>query len=136
MDVAINYWTVLAAAVVGMILGMLWYGPLFGKVWRRLSGLSEADMRAMPLSPMQAMGLGFIFTLLTPFVLAWLAGSLNLVTGADALRLAFWVWLGFYVPTTAGSFLWEGKSPKLFLLGITYYLIMLSAMSWIVVRWM
>ncbi len=34
--------------------------------------------------------------------------------GTLALTLAFWPWLGFVMPIQAGSWLWEGKSFKLF----------------------
>ena len=33
-----NYLSVVIAGVSAFILGWLWHGPLFGKIWMRLSG--------------------------------------------------------------------------------------------------
>ncbi|MBI3341870.1 DUF1761 domain-containing protein, partial [Candidatus Curtissbacteria bacterium] len=38
MEFQINYMAVVAAAVVNMVLGFLWYGPLFGKPWMKMMG--------------------------------------------------------------------------------------------------
>lgn len=46
MEVLISYPAVLGAAIASMILGFLWYGPLFGNAWMRLSGMTEADKAA------------------------------------------------------------------------------------------
>ncbi len=43
--VDINYWAVLVAAVVSMVIGALWYSPvLFGKLWMKYSGLSDKKL--------------------------------------------------------------------------------------------
>ena len=42
LDTAVNYMTVLAAAVASMAVGLLWYSPLlFGKPWMKLMGLTD-----------------------------------------------------------------------------------------------
>ncbi|HXV27261.1 MAG TPA: DUF1761 domain-containing protein [Candidatus Paceibacterota bacterium] len=135
-DVAINIWTVVGAAAASFVVGMLWYGPVFGKTWMKLSGISRADMKSMPLTPVQAMVGGAVTALLMAYVLAWLAQALILLSASDAMRMAFWLWLGFFVPLTAGSWLWEGKPLRLFLFNAAHWLVALSAMSYVVVRWM
>ena len=135
MDVAINAWAVVAAVVASMVIGMLWYGPVFGKAWMRMMGFTQASMKSMPLTPMQAMAGGVVTAALTASVLSWLGGALGLTTGADALRMAFWVWLGFHVPLSAGAWLWEGKSFRLFLFNAVQWLVTLSVVSSIVVLW-
>ena len=35
----------LLATVMGFVFGGLWYGPLFGKTWMRLVGVTEATRR-------------------------------------------------------------------------------------------
>ena len=35
-QVAVNYLAVLAAAIASMVIGFLWYGPLFGKQYMAL----------------------------------------------------------------------------------------------------
>ena len=45
--VDVNYLAVLACGVVAMILGFLWYGPLFGKKWSQLMGWGEMTPELM-----------------------------------------------------------------------------------------
>ena len=41
----INFAAVLVAAIVGFIIGILWYGPLFGKSWMRLMGMTDKQLK-------------------------------------------------------------------------------------------
>src|SRR5258706_1426327 len=102
MDVVpINYVAVLIAAIVSMPLGFLWYGPLFGKQWMKLSGITEAKMKAGKKSGKANMGYGLMFigSLIMAYVLAHsliFASSYLKVTGISAgLMAGFWSWLGF-----------------------------------------
>jgi hypothetical protein len=36
--ITINYLAVIAAAIAAVGVGVLWYGPLFGKEWMKLMG--------------------------------------------------------------------------------------------------
>lgn len=136
MGIAINYFAVLAAAIVSVIIGAVWYGPLFGALWMRLSGISDTR-----LAELKAQGMGkkyaitSIMSLLVAYVLAHFVAIWGAVGVAGAFQLAFWTWLGFIVPTLIGSFLWEGKSFKLYFLNIAYYLVTLFAMTLILVMW-
>ena len=55
---------------------------------------------------------------------------------AAGLHAGFWNWLGFIVPVTIGSVLWEGKSWKLWSLNAGHYLTMLILMGVIQAMWM
>ena len=46
MEVSINYLAVLVSAVSAMVLGFLWFGPLFGKEWSKAMGWTEEQMAA------------------------------------------------------------------------------------------
>ena len=60
MQISINWWAVLVAGVVYMVVGMVWYGPLFGKLWKSLMGFTDESVKNMPLKPMTAMVWGFV----------------------------------------------------------------------------
>ena len=134
-EININLIAVLLAAVANMVVGMLWYGPLFGKQWKTMMGLTDESMKTMPLTATQAMIGGTITALLMAYVLAhdafvwgqFFGTSISQI--AFALQLAFWIWLGYVATTQAGSFLWEGKSWKLFALNASQSLVSLIAMS-------
>jgi len=40
----INWLAVLAATVAHQVIGFLWYGPLFGKMWMRAIGLNAEQV--------------------------------------------------------------------------------------------
>lgn len=133
--VPINYWAVLVGAVVAMILGFIWYGPLFGKKWAKLSGLSMDKMKPNPVH----MGIMALGALLMSFVLSHaiiFASAYLKETGVSAgLMGALWNWLGFVAPVTIGVVLWEGKSWHLWFINAGYYLVSLILMSLVLTLW-
>lgn len=140
MDVAINYWAVLAAAVGNMIIGFLWFGPVFGKMWKEMMGFTDESMKKMVLTPVQAMILGFIAALVMVYVFAHMLVYANAYTHMSGLwagvQGGLWLWLGFIAPVTVGIVLWEGKSWKLWVLTSGYWLVSLAVMGAILGAWM
>ncbi|MBI3366671.1 DUF1761 domain-containing protein [Candidatus Roizmanbacteria bacterium] len=140
ITVPVNYLAVVGAAVVSMIIGSLWYGPLFGKLWMKEMGMGKQKMNdAMKNGMAKTYGLMFLGSLVMSFVLAHatiFAASYFKIEGVTAgLMSGFWNWLGFVAPVTLGSFLWEGKSFKLWLMNNGYYLMTLLAMGTVVSVW-
>ncbi len=132
----VNYWAVLVAGIVSVILGMLWYGPLFGRQWMSLMGFNARSMKSMKMSAGTAMALGFITSLVTAFVLAALLSAVGANTIILGIGSAVLIWLGFFATTALGVVLWEGKSPALYLLNTLYQLISLVLMSIVITAWM
>ncbi|MEN9341773.1 MAG: hypothetical protein RIQ54_29 [Candidatus Parcubacteria bacterium] len=140
MEVTINYAAVITAAIVNMAVGMLWYGPLFGRQWQKLMEFTPESMKSMKLTPVQAMLGGVVTALLLSVVLAndafvWANFMNDSGTAIFALKLAFWIWLGYVATTQAGSFLWEGKPFALFVLNAAESFVALLAMSLVLVLW-
>lgn len=126
MEVVINYWAVLGVAVASMVLGSLWYGPLFGKTWMKLAGVSMSGGKEGQKAMMKSYALMFVSALIMGFVLAHFlkfAGTfMNDVSLSGALMGAAWIWLGFVAPPTVGMVLWEGKPWKYWLIVSGYWL--------------
>jgi len=131
----VNYLAVLVAAVASFLLGWFWYGPLFGKPWMKLMNFDKNSMKSMKLSPVTAMILGFLTYLIIAYVLAGFISILNAATIVEGMKIAFWIWLGFIATTTLGSFLWEGKSIKLYLLNNAYNLLNILVIAVILTAW-
>src|SRR4051812_14211671 len=95
MMVPINYWAVILASIISIVLGFIWYGPLFGKKWATLSGVSMDAMK-MKASSMIIMVIG---SLLMAYVLdhALIFASAYLKTSGTSagLMVGFLNWLGF-----------------------------------------
>jgi hypothetical protein len=140
--VPINYLAVLACGVATMIIGFLWYGPVFGKMWMQLMGWGPMNPEQLAAKQKQART-GYIVMFISSLVMAYVLahaitfGSAYLqITGiAAGLQGAFWSWLGFIATVTLGSVLWEGRSWKLWVLNAGYYLVVLIVMGIILVTW-
>jgi hypothetical protein len=141
--VPVNYLAVFASMVVMMVLGSLWYGPLFGKPWIALMGIDPQKA-----SNMQAQGMGAMWksyalmalgALAMSFVLAHLIIFANAYLGTSGvsggLQGGFWSWLGFVVPVSLGTVLWEGKSWKLWCINAGYYLVGLLLIGVLLAVW-
>lgn len=132
----INLIAVVLAALAAFFVGWVWYGAIFGKLWRRLVGLSLEDMKSMKMTPIGAS----VGTIAVSFLMAYVLahgiefGNAYLRTEgiAGGLQAAFWYWLGFAVPITSMSFLYEGKSWKLWAVNAGYYLATLLSMGAII----
>lgn len=136
MDVPVNYWSVIAAAVALIVLGFVWYSPvLFGKKWAHLSGLSMESMKMKPMT----MGLMVVSALVMAYMLNHVlvfASAYMQESGVNAgLMTGFWVWLGFVAPVALGVVLWEGKSWTLWAINAGYYLVGLAIMGVILAVW-
>lgn len=143
MEIPINYVAVVVAAVANMMLGFIWYGPLFGKQWVSLMGWSEAELKAGQ-EQMQKEGWKtyvpqFIGSLIMSYILAhyfiFASTYTNTFGVLGGFMVGFWSWLGFVAPVMLGSVLWDGKPWKLFPLQSGYYLVGLLIMGAIIGSW-
>lgn len=136
VQVTINYLAVIVAAVASMMIGFLWYGPLFGKQWMQLMNF---DKKKIGEAKKKGMGkiyaLAFLTTLITSYVLAHFVDYVEAKTIADGIILGFWVWIGFLATTQIGSVFWEGKPVKLYLINTLHYLVALAVMAAILAVW-
>lgn len=136
-----NYLSVLVAAVASYLFGWLWHGPLCGKKWKELEGFTDESMKEMSMKPgamkpAVVMTWGFVNTLIFAWGLAYVLGAAGLVFNlAGALTMALILWIAFISTTLAGSFLWEGKSKKLFSFNLIYQLISIFIMTLVITLW-
>lgn len=116
----INYIAVLAAAVASMIIGGIWYGPLFGRMYIRAMGWANhtpAQRKEMQRDMMWKYLWQFIASILMFYVLARFMNATDELSVAGGMVVAVWAWLGFVVPMKFGDTLWGGKK-IIFWLGI------------------
>ena len=132
-----NWGSVIVATLASFIISMLWYSKfLFGKAWMRLSGITAKTMNAAKQKSMvSSMITALILGIISSFVLANFISWLSITDSISGLRLALWLWLGFFVPTEAGRVLWEGKSWSLYFLNVCHYLATLSVSAIILAAW-
>jgi len=132
----INYPAVFISGVVMMILGYIWYGPIFGKAWGKMVGMSEKEMKDMKGSEMaRSYGMMFISALVLSYVYAHVLIAFQSDSISMALQGAFWTWLGFIATTQLGKVLWEKKPWKLYVIDSGYYLVGLALIGVVLTLW-
>lgn len=126
--ISVNYLAVGVGAVSSMVVGFIWYGPIFGKKWVELIGVNLDDkeqLKAMQKSAGPLYMIQFIMTLFQVLVLSHLIADTTRVSG---LERALWIWAAFVIPTLAGAIMWTNEKTKLrwqrFLIQGGYQLIM------------
>ena len=124
----VNYWAVFTGAILSMVLGFIWYGPLFGKKWMEIVGVNPDDQEArkkMQKSAGPLYGVQFVLTLFQVTVLAYLVADSQSDGGVER---ALWVWAAFIIPTLAGAVMWTNQSSRMkwarFLIQGGYQLVM------------
>ncbi|MDO8537835.1 MAG: DUF1761 domain-containing protein [archaeon] len=131
--VTINFIAALIAAIASMIVGYIWYGPLFGKTWMALSGMDSKKMEQAKKGMMKGYLISFIGAFIMACVLAYVLAYSSSVGIADAIQGAFWMWLGFIATVQIGMVLWDNKPMKLFLIHTSHQLVSVIVMAIIIV---
>lgn len=101
-------WAVLAAVVTSMIMGFVWYGPIFGKAFMRYLGMDaltpeqmkEGQKEAMP-GYLVSMATVAVSTVVIAFLFDWAMPGSGYADGwMFGISLGVAGWLAFYVPGT------------------------------------
>jgi len=147
------YWPAVVASILSnMVVGFMWYGPLFGKAWAKEIGM---DMSKKPAAKemYKSMGLMLIGTFLLAYCLAYNVEAWRVVMGVTiasgqapgmqasqipiilAINSAAWTTIGYFVPVLLNQVAFESRSWKLFFINAGYYLTSLAIMSTILSFW-
>jgi hypothetical protein len=111
--ITINYWAIATGAVMSMIIGAIWYGPLFGRKWAELLGADLSDPESKKKMQKTAAPLYIVqfgMTLFQVLVLAHLVADTRLAGGIER---SLWIWAAFVIPTLAGAVMWTNERGKL-----------------------
>ncbi len=135
----INYYAVLVCAVLSMVVGAIWYGPLFGKKWAEVVGVdmsNEEARKEMQKGVGKLYAVQFALALFQIYVLAHYIKGWTEVSGVEN---ALWIWAGFIIPTVAGSAMWNNDSSKIswtrFLIQGGYQLILFIMFGFVLGTW-
>ena len=133
MVVHINYLAVLVAAIANYAIATIWYAAIFGKMWQKLTGIT--DMKPAPMNIV----LVFVGSLFLSFVLdhSIIFGNayLNMDGIMGGLMCGFFNWIGIIAPVTLCTKLYEKKPWGLWLMDNGFWLISLLVMGTILSCW-
>lgn len=136
-DANINYWAVLVCTVLSMVIGTVWYGPLFGKKFMAAMGMDKwtpEQQAAMKKQMGMSYALQFLASLVMFFILSIFTAGTSPHSGLNGIHVALLTWVGFVVPMKIGDTIWGGKW-SLFWIGVGYMLVLLVASGAIIGAW-
>jgi hypothetical protein len=129
--VAVNWLAVAVGMVVSMVLGFLWYGPLFGNTWLRLIGKSAEEIESDPTMYIKTAVAAFVAMLFLNMVVSSL-GATTFVSGLIVGALTF---VGFGATQTFVYTTFEGPSEKVWLLFSEYQILVFAIMGGVFAIW-
>lgn len=132
-----NFLAIIAAAIASMIIGSIWYGPLFGKKFQVLMGMDKwsPERQAEEKKKMGKLyALQLVASLLMFYTLAMFVDKTDSMGMSGGISIALWTWLGFVVPVQLGNAIWGGSMP-LFKLAAGNMLLTLLAAGAIIGVW-
>ncbi len=116
---SINFIAVLVAALAAFVVGFLFHGPLFGKLWMKLAHIHPTgNEKFSDMVPQMLWNiLANMFTAVAlAVVYLYAIDSAYIAEGAlGGICVGLTVWFGFTVTATSMDVIWMGRSPKLWL---------------------
>jgi len=135
-SVGFNILAVIASGVWSLVLGFIWYGPLFGKPWAGFTGWTEEKVKAVPGG---RMALSYVLTFLAAVaqavVLTLFVRAAGVAAWSDGLWTGLLAGIGFVALGFATSYLFEHKPTALWLIVSGYEVVYLAGAGVLVAVW-
>ncbi len=128
---SINWLAVVVGTILSMVLGALWYGPLFGQYWLKLIGKTEDELESNPVMYIKTAVAAFIGMLTLNLVVVSF-GATDILSG---LLAGGFIFLGIGATTTFVYTNFEGPSEKVWFLYIVYNLLVYLIMGAVFAIW-
>ena len=133
--VPVNYFAVLVAAILQMIAGILWYGPVFGAEWRQYVPIQKLTQNELTKRYILQGFAAIIMSYMLEHAVIF-ASTYLLLTGVGAgLLVGVGTWAGFIAPVTVGAVLWENKPWRYWMILSGYYLVTLIVTATLLAFW-
>lgn len=131
--VPINWLAVLAAVVVRMVVGGIWYSPLlFVRPWQALTGVTPETMRS---GLGKAIALDLVMSLLMAMTLANILGIAHITDWLGGALMGVWAWVGFVLATQLPLMTYENRPLKLVAINTGAILVSLVLMGALLGAW-
>ncbi|MEO1049892.1 MAG: DUF1761 domain-containing protein [Bacteroidota bacterium] len=128
----INYLAVVVAALSTFMIGAVWYGPIFGKLWMAENGFTEEDLKNANMGKIY--GTAFVLEFIMALNLAMFLNDPAIGAGMGAMYGFFtgfgWIALGIGV-----NYLFSRNSIKLWVVDGGYFAVSFPIMGAILGAW-
>ncbi|MEM9316163.1 MAG: DUF1761 domain-containing protein [Pseudomonadota bacterium] len=129
----LNWLALVAAAVSAFALGALWYGPLFGRAWQALSGLTDDDIKSG--HPARTYGTAFVLNLVSAFGMSMVIQLHPAPDLASGLNVGLLIGLAFVATTFGINYAFAMRPLRLYFIDAGYMVALLAIMGAIIGVW-
>lgn len=130
----VSIWVILISGVINMVGGMLWYGPIFGRIWMKGMGI-DPDNKEQIAEMQKDAAPGYVFSLVFALIFGY---ALDLVVNTLALNNVFIalaavliIYIGFSVGNTIKGLLWGETSRTVFIINTAFELFYLIVLTFV-----
>ena len=129
----LNFLAIAVSALTYFGLGSVWFGPLFGKQWLKLVGLTvtEEDKKNALFMFTKTFLLDVFITFSTALILLWTQSE----TILEALKVSAVLGLGFVIAPFLGNYMYAKRSMTLFSIESFYHVVCITVISIILTMW-
>lgn len=137
LSVTINWWAIIVAAAVNMVVGAIWYSPaLFAKQWAKLVGRKMEEMgdgaKGYVITAVGALVQAYILAHFVVYVAYFYPNYTKLSVG---LLTALWAWIAFVAIPQGVNTVFAGTRKKLWAINTGYFLVVLLINGAILATW-
>lgn len=130
MTTSISWVAVAVAAISAFVVGALWYGPLFGNAWKNEINVSEEELKGRNMT--MVFGSAFVLEFIIAVNLAFFLSDLSVREG---MLYGFLTGFGWIAMAMGLTYLFSGKSLKLWFIDSFYFVVSLTLMGLILTAW-
>ena len=126
-QISINWWMVIIAALLRMVVGSVWYSPaMFVKPWQQLAGITPESMQqGLP----KAIAVDLVMSLVMSFVLFHAVVYAGATTWWAGALVGLLNWLGFVLATHLPLWAYENRPFKLIAIGTGSNIVSMALMG-------
>jgi len=133
MTIPINWLAVIAAVIIRMVVGYIWYSPAaFVKPWQALTGVTPESMKA---GLGKAIGVDIVMSIVMAFAMANIIGASGINDWFNGAIAGLWLWLGFVLATHLPLWAYENRPLKLVAINAGSNLISMVLMGAVLGGW-
>lgn len=126
----VNLLAVVLGTVAFFMVGAIWYGPLFGKSWRELTGITDEMVKAGPQPGQNPTWLIMLLAFLFEMVVVLMLGH-NIARTDPAPHVIMMMAVGFgaliMAPAVGINYLFQMRPGKLFVIDAAHFIVGMAA---------
>lgn len=130
----VNWLAVLVAGILPLVIGFLWYGPIFGKKWLNLMEMTAEEVQE-DFNPLKTHGASFVLSLVTAYVLAQLLAVMDGSGAMIGVHVGLLVTIGFVLNVGYQGVAYEQRKPGIFALSLGFNAVALIGQAVILAIW-